>query len=62
MDLVLYSDDGALEALMRESAPSPEEFLLMLEDAIASGELSPTELFIYINDFNDRKKRIGGGT
>lgn len=56
MDHVYIADEGLLCFLCKEQAPSPEESLLSIEDALDSGELSLDEVRQLIADHNSRNR------
>jgi len=43
MDLVLIGDEDTLAWLNHETAPSPEEFLIKIEDALEAGTIDLDE-------------------
>lgn len=54
MDLILIGEHDVLASLSNELTQSPEDFLIYLEDALESGELTLDEVIILINDYNHR--------
>lgn len=54
MDLVLIGEHDVLAVLSTELTQSPEDFLIYLEDALESGELTIDEVAQLIHDFNNR--------
>lgn len=52
MDIILIGEPDVLAALCDELVLSPEEFLLYLEAALESGELSLDEARLLIRDYN----------
>lgn len=54
MEFVLIGEHDLLAALSSELTQSPEDFLIYLEDALESGELTLDEVIILIHDFNER--------
>lgn len=54
MDLILIGEHDVLDSLSNELTQSPEDFLIYLEDALESGELTLDEVVILIHDFNHR--------
>lgn len=54
MEHVLIGDDEILELLNTESTDSPEDFLIMLEDALESGDMSIDEIATMLDDYNKR--------
>lgn len=54
MDLVFVFDIEALMSLNPELMQSPEDFLLYLEQALESGELTLDEVTNLIRDYNQR--------
>jgi hypothetical protein len=52
VELVLTDDYSAFEYLLSEQ--SPENFLICLEDALESGELTIDEVAQLIHDYNHR--------
>jgi hypothetical protein len=56
MELFFIPDENLLCILCKEQAQSPEEFLLEIEDALESGELTIDEAHQLIIDHNRRNK------
>lgn len=54
MEFVLIDKHDVLDFLSDERAQSPEEFLIYLEEALESGELTIDEVAQLIHDFNHR--------
>lgn len=54
MDLILIGEHDVLTSLSNELTQSPEDFLIYLEDALESGELTLDEVIILIHDYNHR--------
>ena len=54
MELVLIGEYDLLISLSKKLTRSPEDFLIYLEDALESGELTIDEVAQFINDFNHR--------
>lgn len=54
MQHVLLSEQDGLCALSQEHSPSPEDFLIDLEERLESGELTIDEVVIIINDYTSR--------
>lgn len=54
MDLILIGEHDVLASLSNEFTQSPEDFLIYLEDALESGELTLDEVIILIHDYNHR--------
>lgn len=54
MDLILIGEHDVLASLSNELTQSPEDFLIYLEDALESGELTLDEVTILIHDYNHR--------
>lgn len=54
MELILTDTNDLLDFLSNELTQSPEDFLIYLEDALESGELTLDEVIILIHDFNQR--------
>lgn len=54
MDLILIGEHDVLASLSNELTKSPEHFLIYLEDALESGELTLDEVIILIHDYNHR--------
>lgn len=54
MDLILIGEHDVLASLSNELTQSPEDFLIYLEDALESGELTLNEVIILIHDYNHR--------
>lgn len=52
MELVLIGENDMLESLNNELTQSPEDFLIYLEEALESGELTIDEVAQIIHDFN----------
>lgn len=52
MELVLTGEYDLLDFLSNEHTQSPEDFLIYLEDALESGELTIDEVAQIIHDFN----------
>lgn len=52
MEFVLIGEHDLLAALSSELTQSPEDFLIYLEDALESGELTLDEVIILIHDYN----------
>lgn len=52
MDLILTDDYSIFEALLSEQ--SPEDFLICLEDALESSDLTIDEVAQLIHDYNHR--------
>ena len=54
MELVLIGEHDLLASLSSDSTQSPEDFLIYLEEALESGELTIDEVAQLINDHNRR--------
>lgn len=54
MEFVLIGDHDLLASLSNELTQSPEDFLIYLEDALESGELTIDEVAQIIYDSNHR--------
>ena len=54
MEFVLIGEHDVLDFLSNESTQSPEDFLIYLEDALESGELTLDEVIILIHDYTHR--------
>lgn len=54
MELVLISEHDLLAHLSNELTQSPEDFLIYLEEALESGELTIDEVAQLIHDYNHR--------
>lgn len=54
MDLILIGEHDVLASLSNELTQSPEDFLIYLEDALESGELTLDEVILLIHDYNHR--------
>lgn len=54
MNLILIGEHDVLASLSNELTQSPEDFLIYLEDALESGELTLDEVIILIHDYNHR--------
>jgi len=54
MELIFIEEHDVLEFLIDEHTQSPEEFLIYLEEALESGELTIDEVAQRVNDFNQR--------
>lgn len=54
MDLILIGEHDVLASLSNELTQSPEDFLIYLEDALESGELTLDEVIILFHDYNHR--------
>lgn len=54
MDLILIGEHDVLASLSNELTQSPEDFLIYLEDALESGELTLDEVIVLIHDYNHR--------
>lgn len=54
MELVLIGDHDLLASLSNELTQSPEDFLIYLEEALESGELTIDEVAQIIHDLNHR--------
>lgn len=54
MDLVLTDTNDLLDFLSNELTQSPEDFLIYLEEALESGELTIDEVVQLVHDFNHR--------
>lgn len=52
MYLILIGEHDLLASLSNELTQSPEDFLIYLEDALESGELTLDEVITLIRDFN----------
>ena len=52
MELVLIGEQNLLDVLNSELSQSPENFLIYLEDALESGELTIDEVIQLIHDHN----------
>lgn len=52
MDLIFIGDDDLLADLCTDLTQSPEDFLIFLENALESGELTLGEVAILISDYN----------
>ena len=52
MELVLIGEHDLLDHLNDERTQSPEDFIIYLEDALESGELTIDEVVQLIHDFN----------
>ena len=57
MDLVLIGERDLLDSLSNERTQSAEDFLIYLEEALESGELTIGEVAELIHDFNGRLSR-----
>lgn len=55
MEHLYVAEAWMLEGLM-DLAPSPEEFLISLEDALESGELTIDEVRTLLSDYNARNR------
>lgn len=55
MEFVLIDEHNILDFLSNEHAQSPEDFLIYLEEALESGELTIDEVVQLIRDFNRRQ-------
>ena len=51
MEFVLIGDQEILAALSKESTQSPEDFLIYLEDALESGELTLDEVAQLMSEY-----------
>ena len=54
MELILIGEHDVLASLSNELTQSPENFLLYLEEALESGELTIDEVVQLVHDFNHR--------
>lgn len=54
MDPILIGEHDVLASLSDELTQSPEDFLIYLEDALESGELTLDEVAQLIHDYNHR--------
>lgn len=54
MELVLIGEHDLLALLSNELTQSPEDFLIYLEEALESGELTIDEVAQLIHDFKRR--------
>ena len=54
MELILIGEHDLLASLSNELTQSPEDFLIYLEDALESGELTLDEAIVLIHDYNRR--------
>lgn len=54
MELVLIGEHDVLTSLGGELAQSPEDFLIYIEEALESGELTIDEAAQLVHDFNQR--------
>lgn len=54
MEFVLIGEHDVLDFLSNELTQSPEDFLIYLEEALESGELTIDEVAQLIHDFNHR--------
>lgn len=54
MELVLIGEHDLFAFLSNEHTQSPEDFLIYLEEALESGELTIDEVAQIIHDFNHR--------
>ena len=54
MEFVLIGEHDVLDFLSNELTQSPEDFLIYLEDALESGELTIDEVAQLIHDHNHR--------
>ena len=52
MDLILIGEHDVLASLSNELTQSPEDFLIYLEEALESGELTIDEVAQIIYDYN----------
>lgn len=55
MELVLIGEHDLLAYLSNELTQSPEDFLIYLEEALESGELTIDEVAQLVHDFNQRR-------
>ena len=55
MELVLIGEHDVLASLSNEHTQSPEDFIIYLEDALESGELTIDEVAQLIYDYNRRR-------
>lgn len=53
MEFVLIGEHDVLASLSNELTQSPEDFILYLEEALESGELTIDEVAQLIRDFNE---------
>ena len=54
MEFILIGDHDVLASLSNELTQSPEDFLIYLEEALESDELTIDEVAQFIHDFNHR--------
>ena len=54
MDLILIGEHDVLASLNNELTQSPEDFLIYLEEALESGELTIDEVVQLVHDYNHR--------
>lgn len=54
MNLILIDEHDVLASLSNELTQSPEDFILYLEEALESGELTIDEAVQLIRDYNKR--------
>ena len=54
MDLIFIGNHDVLVSLSNEHTQSPEQFLIYIEDALESGELTIDEVAQLIHDLNRR--------
>lgn len=54
MDIVFIGEHDVLSALSDQLSESPEDFIIRLEDALESGELTIDEVAQLIHDYNQR--------
>lgn len=55
MEFVLIGEHDVLDFLSNELTQPPEDFLIYLEEALESGELTIDEVAQLIHDFNHRR-------
>lgn len=54
VDLIFIGEHDVLASLNKDLDLSPEEFIIYLEEALESGELTLDEVTILIRDYNRR--------
>lgn len=54
MEFVLIGEHDLLAALSSELTQSPEDFIIYLEEALESGDLTIDEVVQLIHDYNHR--------
>lgn len=54
MDILFFGDNAVLDLMSTGGSSSPEELLIELENALENGEVSTDEMYMLVNDYNNR--------